>query len=296
MERKVIDFHTHAFPDKIAGKTIELLSAKAGIPAHSDGTTKGLQRVLGEAGISLGVVLPVVTKPEQFESITGFAARINETFLRESSDEPDEEYRAERQNEKVGCTPGSARVKLLSFGGIHPDSADYRKELKQLSDLGFLGVKLHPDYQGVFFDDIRYMRIIEYASELGLIIITHAGIDIGIPGPVRCTPERVKRVLREIKPEKLVLAHCGGCGLWEEVIETLAGEAVYMDTAYCMGNISEELFIKLCRTHGTDKILFATDCPWGNPKKDLETFLSMPLINEEQEKILHRNAEHLLGI
>ena len=281
MERKVIDFHTHAFPDKIAGKTIELLSQKAGIPAHTDGTTAGLQTVLTDAGISLGVMLPVVTKPEQFESITRFAVQMNEKF---SEEEQTEEVAKER------------KTKLLSFGGIHPDAADYRKEIKTLSDLGFLGVKIHPDYQGVFFDDIRYMRIIEYASELGLIVITHAGIDLGIAGPVKCTPERALKVLREVKPDKLVLAHCGGWGLWEEVLETLAGEPVYLDTAYSMGHISEELFVKLCRTHGVEKMLFATDCPWGNPKRDLETFLSMPMTTEETEMILHRNAERLLGL
>ncbi len=283
MERKIIDFHTHAFPDKIAGKTIELLSKKGGIPAHTDGTVEGLRRVLTEAGISLGVVLPVVTRAEQFESVTRFAVQINETY-------------AER--EQTACTADNPeeKTKLLSFGGIHPDTPDYKKELKTLSDLGFLGVKLHPDYQGVYFDDIRYMRIIEYASELGLVIITHAGVDIGFPDAVRCTPERVRNVLREVKPEKLVLAHCGGWRLWEEVLERLAGEAVYMDTAYSMGHIPEELFVKLCRTHGVENMLFATDCPWGNPKKDLETFLSMPLTEEEQERILHKNAEILLGL
>ena len=282
MERRVIDFHTHAFPDKIAGKTVEMLSEKGGIPAHSDGTLGGLQRVLREAGVCLGVVLPVITKAEQFESVTRFAVQINE--------------RRKETTGRDGEEAETSGAKLVSFGGIHPDSPDYRKELRQLSDLGFAGVKLHPDYQGVYFDDIRYMRIMDYASELGLIIVTHAGIDIGIPEPVRCTPKRAKRVLREVKPEKLVLAHCGGFGLWEEVIDTLAGEPVYMDTAYSMGHISEELFVKLCRAHGADKMLFATDCPWGNPKKDLETFLSMPLTKEEQDMILHRNAEELLGM
>ena len=32
----------------------------------------------------------------------------------------------------------------------------------------------------MMIDDIRFMRIMEYASELGLIILTHAGIDIGL--------------------------------------------------------------------------------------------------------------------
>lgn len=280
MERRVIDFHTHAFPDKIAGKTIEMLSAKGGIPAHSDGTSKGLAQVLMEAGISLGIVLPVVTRAEQFASITRFAVQINEE---------------REQCRKTAHSGGNVKgVELLSFGGIHPDTPDYKKELKTLSDLGFLGVKLHPDYQGVFFDDIRYMRIIEYATELGLVVITHAGIDIGIPEPVRCTPERALRVLREVKPEKLVLAHCGGWGLWEEVLETLAGESVYMDTAYSMGHIPEELFVKLCRVHGVERMLFATDCPWGNPKRDLETFLAMPFTEKEKEQMLHGNAERLL--
>ncbi len=283
MERKVIDFHTHAFPDKIAEKTIAMLSEKGGIPPHSDGSAEGLRRVLQKAGISLGVVLPVVTKPEQFVSVTKFAAQLNET--------------GEQQRADAGpAQPTGRRAELLSFGGIHPDSTDYKKELKQLSELGFRGIKLHPDYQGVFFDDIRYMRIIEYASELGLIVITHAGIDIGFPDPVRCTPERAKRVLREVKPDKLVLAHCGGFGLWEEVIDTLAGESVYMDTAYSMGHIPEELFVKLCRTHGAEKMLFATDCPWGNPEEDVKKFLTMPLTEEEQAKILYKNAENLLGM
>ncbi len=283
MERKIIDFHTHAFPDKIAGKTIEFLSKKGGIPAHTDGTADGLRKALSEAGISLGVVLPVVTKAEQFESITRYAQQINE-----------EQNLQDAISVHEGTTAATAQ--LLSFGGIHPDSTDYKKELKTLFGLGFRGIKLHPDYQGVYFDDIRYLRIMEYASELGMIIITHAGVDIGFPDMVRCTPERALRVLREVKPEKLVLAHCGGWSLWEEVIHTLTGEPVYMDTAYSMGHISEEHFVTLCRAHGAEKILFATDCPWGNPKRDVETFLSMPLTSEEQELILHKNAERLLGL
>ena len=71
---------------------------------------------------------------------------------------------------------------------------------------------------------------------------------------------------------------------------------MYMDTAFSMGYISPELFVTLCRTHGADKVLFATDCPWGDPKRDLESFRAMPLTNEEQELILHRNAEKLLGL
>ena len=42
-------------------------------------------------------------------------------------------------------------------------------------------IKLHPDYQHVFFDDERYIRLIDYAANKGLGIIVHAGEDVGLP-------------------------------------------------------------------------------------------------------------------
>lgn len=52
------------------------------------------------------------------------------------------------------------------------------------------GIKLHPAYQATRFDDIRYLRILDRAGELGLVVLTHAGIDIGIPAPTYCRPRR----------------------------------------------------------------------------------------------------------
>ena len=97
----VIDFHTHIFPDKIAAKTIEHLEKAGGIRAATDGTLNGLLSSMERCGVDLSVILPVATKPSQFENIQSFAKSINEQY------------------------PG----KLLSFGGIHPDCEDYKKEL-----------------------------------------------------------------------------------------------------------------------------------------------------------------------
>ena len=35
------------------------------------------------------------------------------------------------------------------------------EELKQIKDMGFVGIKIHPDYQRVMIDDIRYLKILE---------------------------------------------------------------------------------------------------------------------------------------
>ena len=74
----IIDFHTHVFPDRIATKTISLLSKNGGIPPFSDGTVNGLCQKMREAGTDISVTLPVMTSPTQFDSINNFAKEYEE--------------------------------------------------------------------------------------------------------------------------------------------------------------------------------------------------------------------------
>lgn len=264
----MIDFHTHIFPDKIAARSIEALSKVSGVTAATDGTLNGLLASMEKSGVDLSVIMPVVTKPAQFETVNTFAAKVNEQYA----------------------------GRLLSFGGLHPDSADYKAELDRIKELGLPGIKLHPDYQGVMIDDVRFMNIIEYADALGLIIMVHAGIDIGLPEPVHCPPDKARKVLDALKPKKLVLAHMGGWKQWDKVYEYLAGEQVYLDTAFCFDYISEEMFLKLCEKHGTDKILFATDSPWSDARRDIDVIKNLPMSDAEKAAIFSGNAKKLLNM
>ena len=264
----IIDFHTHIFPDKIAARSIESLSKVSGVKAATDGTLSGLLASMDRSGVDLSVIMPVVTKPTQFESVNTFAAKVNEQYA----------------------------GRLLSFGGIHPDSEDYKSELNQIKELGLPGIKLHPDYQGVMIDDVRYMNIIEYADALGMIIMVHAGVDIGLPEPVHCPPDKARKVLDTLKPKKLILAHMGGWKQWDEVYEYLAGENVYLDTAFCFDYMTQDMFMKLCEKHGTDKILFATYSPWSDARRDMEIIKSLPLAADVKEAIFSGNAKKLLNM
>lgn len=264
-----IDFHTHIFPEKIADRTIEKLENIANIKAFTDGRESSLIHSMERAGVDISVVLPVVTRPEQFHTVNEFAAQLNEKYL---------------------CR----KTRLLSFGGIHPDTLDYKRELRIIKDLGLQGIKLHPDYQNTYFDDVKYMRILDYASELGLISVIHAGVDIGFPDNVRCTAERIRRVIDQVAPEKMVLAHYGGFGLWDDVEEMIAGENVYLDTAYVFGFIDREAFLRILKKHGADRILFATDSPWSGQEESLAYLRDLPIGREDLDKILGQNAEKLL--
>lgn len=266
----VIDFHTHIFPEAIAARTIASLESRAKINAYSDGTLPGLLRSMEEAGVDISVILPVVTRPGQFASVNRYAAEITAKEL------------------------GEGAQGVVSFGGIHPDSADYKKEIDEIARMGLKGIKLHPDYQQVFIDDIRYLRIIDRAAERGLIISVHAGLDVGLPEPIHCTPERALLVLEQVGPDKLILAHMGGYGCWDEVEELLVGRKVYFDTAYSFRHMEDEQFMRIVRAHGADRILFATDSPWSGQKEDLAHIRGLGLAGEELEQILWKNAWGLL--
>ena len=197
-------------------------------------------------------------------------------------------------------------------GGMHPDVENYKEALNHVTELGLKGIKIHPAYQGADFDDIRYLRIIDKASELGLIVLTHAGWDIGIPGHNYCDTGHVQHVMQEVGPDRLVLAHMGGWQDWKAVGEELAGLPLYFDASFSTGdivpapgttrtpeeshNMSREQFIHLVRKLGTDRILFATDCPWSDQAESLRFVRSCGFSQQELADLLGNNAQKLLDI
>ncbi len=269
----VIDFHTHVFPDRIAERTIGALeNASKGAKARFDGTVDGLVKTMEDCGADISVALPVLTKPAQFQSVAEFAIEINSRF-------------------------SNKERKIISFGGIHPDCDDVYGKLKFLKENGIKGVKIHPDYQDTFIDDPKYIRILNVAKELDLIVVTHSGIDFAyLDKLVKCPPERVKKVIEQTGHKKFVLAHYGAHEQWQETLEILAGLDVYFDTAYTLDSISPELFKKILYKHGVDKVLFATDCPWRGIDEHLAVLKSYGLDKETEEKILYKNALKLLEL
>jgi predicted TIM-barrel fold metal-dependent hydrolase len=268
----IIDFHTHIFPEKIAKATIDALEKRSNGHASTDGTVEGLMKELSKANVDIGIALPVLTKPTQFDSVARFAIRVNEKFASEDR-------------------------KIISFAGIHPKCDNIKEKMKFLKDNGIKGVKIHPDYQDTFIDDEGYIEILKCAKDLDMIVVTHAGVDDGYVGePIKCPPELCKKVIEKVEHNKLVLGHYGGHKQWENVLELLCDFDVYFDTAFTLHEISEDLFKKILNRHGEDKILFATDCPWRDISEDLKILFSYNLEKTVLNKILYKNAIKLLGI
>lgn len=279
-----IDFHTHTFPDSMAERVIVPMGRSSRVKHYIDGTMSGLKASMERAGVDLSVVLPVATKAKQVETLNAVSAGNNERWAEQG---------------------------IFSFGAMHPDFDDYKAELARVKEQGLKGVKIHPPYQQIPLNDVRYLRIIERCAELDLIVVTHAGIDVGVPGEW-CTPDMALEVHRQVPWSKLVLAHLGGWRQWEEVLDKLAGRDLYLDTAFCFNAvepaegtvrgeeerwlISRELFRALVKKHGAERILFATDSPWSDQRRDLHWLERAGLAPAELAAVRGGSGAKLLGL
>lgn len=263
----LIDFHAHAFPDLLAPKGLaSLLEGCANrYKAVTDMTVKGLVEYMDRHGIDISVIQPVITKPSQTKGLNEWAAQI----------------RSDR---------------LLSFGGVHPLSDDCKRDIDFIVSLGLKGIKFHPEYQNFLLDDPRMIRVYDYALSKGLILLFHAGYDPAFFPPYKSSPEKFAFISGELKGGVIVAAHLGGQEQWEDVEKYLAGGDVYFDTSMGFEFYSKELFLRIVKKHGAQKILFGSDSPWSDAAKEIEILKSLPLTDGEKESIFHKNAERILGI
>jgi len=260
----IIDFHTHAFPDAVAGGALQILAQRAGIAPVYDGTVQGLRGAMRRSGVTLSVVQPVASKVSQVRAINDWAAEI-------SHDE------------------------VIAFGSVHPDFTDLDAELGRLVGLGLRGIKLHPEYQEFFPDDERMDAVYAAAAKWHLIVLFHAGEDVGLP-TVRSTPAAFASVLDRFPDLTVVLAHMGGWRQWDEVVRLLAGRDVYLETSFTPSYLDGPKLCRLVEAHGYEKVLFGSDGPWADAAAEVERLRGLGLPGDALEAILWRNAARLLKL
>lgn len=286
----IVDIHTHTFPDKIADRAVDSLSNKAHIVPHSSGTINGLITSMEIAGIDISVVMPVATSAEQVVKINDSSIRNNEKYYDNST----------------------APHKVLSFGCMHPEFEDYKNELKRLSQNGIKGIKIHPVYQGTDIDDTKFLNIIDCAAQNNLIVLTHAGLDVGFPGIVHCSPKMCRNVIDIIGDFKFILAHMGGWENWDEVPDMFTGTCAYLDTSFSSESLDplsdgywDDKDITMLNTYhykdiiqafGSDRILFGSDSPWTDQRRSVKFIKALDLTATDIDNILGQNALKLLDI
>ncbi len=261
----LIDFHTHCFSEKIAQKAMESLSFTSGgmIPEY-DGTLSGLKENMKENGVTKSVVLNIATSEKQHSVVNKFACEI-------CDDE------------------------IIGFGSVYPLSESAVETVEEISAMGLKGIKLHPEYQNFYVDDERLIPLYKKISEKNLIVVFHSGSDFGYMYPYHCTPKRLLNALKYLECP-VVAAHWGAFHMYEEVEKYLCGKDIYFDTSFGYASIPKPAAMRILEKHTADKILFGTDTPWSNAKKEKLLLESLELCENELSKIYFKNASILLGL
>ena len=273
----IIDFHAHTYPDKVAPNALAHMGSLAHCSFYTKGTAADLTSSMADANIDYSLILPVVTNPAKTRSINNVSIM------------------------------NTGKKGLIYLGGIHPDTENYREELDYLARNGIKGFKIHPQYQNTPIDDIRYLRILEYAAELGLFVVAHAGIEGAYPDRDLSNPKMLRSVLLQVPGITMVAAHMGGVYCWDQVAENLLDTDVYLDASCVLGPLlrnddaqtkynlmNQDTFLTLVQQFGAKHILFGSDSPWTSQKDCVDTFLNLPINEEEKACILYKNACRLL--
>lgn len=260
----IIDFHTHCFAEDIVERAMGSLTKISGYIPSTDGSVAGLIKSMDIANVDMSVIQPIATKQSQTQKINDWAMSLK-------SD------------------------RLDTFGTIHHEYKNWEEEIERLYQNGVKGIKFHPDYQGFFVDDKKMYPIYEKVASLGMTALFHCGVDVAFPDIIRCTPKRLKNVLDNIKNLKVVGAHMGGHRMFDEVYDILCSLDLYIDTSCAHYILGDEGMTRMIKKHGVDKVLFASDSPWGDVKEGIEVINRLGFTSSEKDMIFYKNANNLLA-
>lgn len=279
---KIIDFHTHFFPEKVFSALWRWFDENAW-PVNTSYRkyADDLVGILKSEGVARCVSLHYPHKKGMAGPLNAFAFDLH----------------------------GKYPEFVIPFGSLHPDD-DNKEEilLECFEKYNFGGIKIHCHVQRTAPDDPRMDALYRICGEREKIVLIHCGTGPHFKGDpsggygydvTRITgARRFEKVLKKFPSVKFVVPHMG----YEE-IESFAGllddyPNLYLDTTMVLAGffpvkIKPEWFYD-----HADKILFGTDFPhipyeW---KREKENIMSLGLGAELEEKIFYRNAQALLGL
>lgn len=258
----VIDTHTHVWPDSIAPKA--LAHSIPDLPQVGDGKVSTLTSVLDGAGIDRAVCLGVAVVPEQVELANRFAASLDP-------------------------------ARFIGFGSVHA-ALSPEENLASLRRHGLRGAKVHPLFQGYGLDHPGLLETLD-AMQGEFAVTIHVGA--GGSGDVNkgCTPQLLRRLVELFPRLAIIACHFGGYRMIEEAELAVIGLPVYVDTAWppTVAAVGLKKLREVIERHGPERVLFASDWPMADPRKELDAIESLGLAADDLTGILGANFERLLS-
>ena len=260
---KIIDIHTHIYPEDIAQKATDSVRAFYNIGTDGmDGTEAVLLRRGKEAGISQFVILPVAIRPDRVQGINDFIVE---------------------RTKRNGA--------LIGFGTVHAAMEGMEAEVQRILDLGLHGIKMHPDSQRFAIDDIRLFPMYEMARGK-LPVLLHMGdhrYDYS-------HPIKLRRILELFPGLQVIAAHFGGYSMYDTALDLLKDTTCVMDISSAMMFMEPGKAEYYVNQYGAERLAFGSDYPMWDPVNEVKHFLNLKLTDDQKEQIAHKTAERILKL
>jgi predicted TIM-barrel fold metal-dependent hydrolase len=194
---------------------------------------------------------------------------------------------------------------IQCWGALEPTKKDVLEQARTaIEQLGFIGFHFHPIMQHFSVDDPRHYPLFELIDALGaavMIDVGTTGMGAGMPGGhgalIRhAHPASIDRLAADFPNLKIVMAHPGWPWVDETTAVALHKGNVYWEMSgwapkYFPGNLKVDIRGRL-----QDKIMFGSDYPSMPYARILKEWGELGYKDEVMEKIMHRNAERILGL
>lgn len=228
------DIHTHVFHPAVAEKALARIAAVGFAPVGS-GVMDDLAARAAKAGIERVVCLTAALTGDQVRAANNFMLGL---------------AKAEKP------FPGAPEV--TPFGTIHPDFDRWEDELDRLENAGVKGIKLHPNFQNLAFDDPRLFPIME-AIGSRFVILCHVGCEKPLEkNPAN--PYKLARLIAMFPKARIIAAHLGGYADGKIALDALAGKDIWLDTSNTC-RMDDDSVRAIIGKHPFERLLFGTDYP-----------------------------------
>lgn len=259
---RIIDMHTHVYPDLIAMKAARSIRNYYHLGENMDGTVSTLLERGTAAGVTNFLILPVAVKPEHVHSINDFTLQQKRTH---------------------DC--------FVGFGTIHLGMENLMEEVERIPAMGLKGIKIHPDCQHFDIDDPRLFPVYE-AVQGKLPMMIHLGDE----QYDHSHPARLRRVLEQFPKLQVCAAHFGGHTMYETAKEYLSDTNCIMDISSTLMFLDRETAENYVNHYGAERLAFGTDYPVWDPVQEVQRFQSLNLTDEQKEQIAWKTAARFLNL
>jgi predicted TIM-barrel fold metal-dependent hydrolase len=213
-------------------------------------------------------------------------------------------------NDAVAAFVRAVGSQTVGFMSVDPTSHDAVDEIERChADLGLVGLKLGPIYQGTSPLNPLTTRVFAAAERLGLPVMIHQGAIFANAGRLAdANPLLLDDVAIAFPRLRMVIAHMGHPWVHETAVVMRRNRYVYADTSAIASRPTVLAnALSAAKEYGVlDKVLFGSDSPMvsasgaaatlGRVVARMRQIAHTPVTDEELDALMHRPSFDLLGI